>query len=145
MAGHFPFAGKRGTRYGLAPRSTLTAFFENHGLNAQLQERYYQWWYTFAQDFVARDSDLAATMGVRFSSYPMGTHARHSFHLNEKFWAVSLEELGSFISNVILPKLDADALHRLEAEHAALLEDLRTEARTNPREVPPDVGLFRHV
>ncbi len=145
MAGHFPFAGKRGTRYGLAPRGTLSAFFENHGLNAELQERYYRWWYDFAKDFVARDPDLSATVGVRFAGYPMGTHARHSFHLNEKFWASSLDELGSLISNLILPKLDEKALHQLEADHAAFLEELHAAARDNPREAPPDVGLFRHT
>jgi len=72
MAGHFPFAGKRGTRYGLAPRGTLAAFFENNGFNNEMQEKYYEWWYGFAKDFVTGDSDLSATMGVRFHSYPMG-------------------------------------------------------------------------
>ncbi|AGA34028.1 hypothetical protein TVNIR_2385 [Thioalkalivibrio nitratireducens DSM 14787] len=145
MSGHFPFAGERGTRYGLAPRGTLAAFFENHGFNDELQEKYYRWWYDYANDFVANDPDLSATVGVRFHFYPMGTHARHSFHLNGKFWAVNMEELGSFISNLILPKLDADTLHGLEAKHRALLDTLREEAKTNPREAPPDVGLFRHV
>jgi hypothetical protein len=145
MAGHFPFAGKRGTRYGLAPRGTIAAFFENQGLNNDLQEKYYKWWYDYARDFVANDPDLSATMGVRFSGYPMGTHARHSFHLNDKFWAVSMDELGSFISNVILPKLDAEAMHGLEEEHHALLAGLHDEAKENPRAAPPDVGLFRHV
>jgi len=145
MAGHFPFAGKRGTRYGLAPRGTLAAFFENHGFNNDLQEKYYRWWYEFAKEFVARDSDLSATVGVRFEAYPMGTHARHSFHLNDKFWAVAMDELGSFISNLILPKLDTEAMHGLEHDHAAMLAELRSEAEANPRKPAPDVGLFRHV
>lgn len=145
MAGHFPFAGKRGTRYGLAPRGTIAAFFENQGFNDDLQEKYYKWWYDYARDFVANDRDLAATMAVRFSGYPMGTHARHSFHLNDKFWAVSMDELGSLISNVILPKHDAEAMHRLEEDHEAFLTSLRAEAKDNPRAAPPDVGLFRHV
>jgi hypothetical protein len=145
MAGHFPFAGKRGTRYGLAPRGTIAAFFENQGFNDDLQEKHDKWWYDSARDFAANDPDRSATMGVRFSAYPMGTHARHSFHLNDKFWAVSMDELGSFISNVILPKLDAEAMHRLEEDHQALLAGLRDEAKDNPREAAPDVGLFRHV
>lgn len=145
MAGHFPFAGKRGTRYGLAPRGTLAAFFENHGLNQDLQEKYYRWWFDYAQDFVTKDSDLSATMSHTFDHYPMGTHARHSFHLNEKYWAVTMDELGSFIANVILPKLDSAAMHALEDAHAMLVQELRTEAETNPRPPAPDVGLFRHV
>lgn len=145
MAGHFPFAGKRGTRYGLAPRGTLAAFFENNGFNNEMQEKYYEWWYGFAKDFVTGDSDLSATMGVRFHSYPMGTHARHSFHLNDKFWPVAMDELGSFVANVILPKLDTDAMHKLEEDHKALLDGLREEAKSNPRQPAPDVGLFRHV
>jgi len=84
-------------------------------------------------------------MGVRFHSYPMGTHARHSFHLNDKFWPVAMDELGSFVANVILPKLDTDAMHKLEEDHKALLDGLREEAKTNPRQPSPDVGLFRHV
>ena len=145
MAGHFPFAGKRGTRYGLAPRGTIAAFFENHGFNNDLQEKYYRWWYDYAKQFVENDPDLSVTMGVTFSQYPIGTHARHSFHLNDKFWPVAMDELGSLIANVILPKLDADAIHNLEAEHQTLLDQLREETKVNPREASPDVGLFRHV
>lgn len=145
MAGHFPFAGKRGTRYGLAPRGTIAAFYENNGFNNELQEKYYKWWFDYAKAFVDRDPDLSATVGVRFRGYPMGTHARHSFHLNDKFWAVAMEELGSLISNLILPKLDADAMHGLEDDHKTMLAGLREETRTNPRAAPPDVGLFRHV
>lgn len=145
MAGHFPFAGKRGTRYGLAPRGTIAAFFENNGFNNELQEKYYKWWYDYAKQFVENDSDLSVTMGVKFASYPIGTHARHSFHLNDKFWPVAMDELGSLISNVILPKLDSDAMHKLEEEHTAMLAQLREEASANPREPAPDVGLFRHV
>ena len=145
MAGHFPFAGKRGTRYGLAPRGTLSAFFENNGFNNEMQKKYYEWWFAFAKDFVTGDPDLSATMGVRFHSYPMGTHARHSFHLNDKFWPVAMDELGSFVANVILPKLDTDAMHKLEEDHKALLDGLREEAKNNPRQPAPDVGLFRHV
>lgn len=145
MAGHFPFAGKRGTRYGLAPRGTIAAFFENHGFNNELQEKYYKWWYDYAKQFVENDSDLSVTMGVKLSHYPIGTHARHSFHLNDKFWPVAMDELGSLIANVILPKLDSDAMHKLEEEHKAMLDHLREETKSNPREASPDVGLFRHV
>jgi hypothetical protein len=145
MAGHFPFAGKRGTRYGLAPRGTIAAFFENHGFNDDLQEKYYKWWYDWARDFVENDSDLSVTMATRFSNYPMGTHAQHSFHLNDKYWPVCMDELGAFIRDIIFPKMDEQAMHELEDQHAKLVQDLEKEADSNPRDPAPDVGMFRHV
>ncbi|WP_018875015.1 hypothetical protein [Thioalkalivibrio sp. ALJ1] len=145
MAGHFPFAGKRGTRYGLAPRGTIAAFFENHGFNDELQEKYYKWWYDFAKDFVEKDSDLSFTMSTKFTSYPMGTHAHHAFHLNDKYWPSCLDELGSFIRDVIFPKMDEKAMEDLEKKHAKLIKDLEKESESNPRDAAPDVGLFRHV
>lgn len=145
MAGHFPFAGKRGTRYGLAPRGTIAAFFENHGFNDDLQEKYYKWWYDWARDFVENDNDLSVTMATRFSNYPMGTHAQHSFHLNDKYWPVCMDELGAFIRDIIFPKLDEQAMHELEDQHAKLVQDLEKEADSNPRDPAPDVGMFRHV
>ncbi|WP_018946289.1 MULTISPECIES: hypothetical protein [unclassified Thioalkalivibrio] len=145
MAGHFPFAGKRGTRYGQAPRGTIAAFFENHGFGEELQEKYYKWWYDFAKDFVEKDSDLSVTMITRFNSYPMGTHAEHSFHLNDKYWAECLAELGSFIRDVIFPKMDEKAMHDLEEKHSKMLADLEKEAEEKPREPAPEVGVYRHV
>ncbi len=145
MAGHFPFGAKRGSRYGLAPRSTLAAFFEKEGLNNALQEKYYKWWYDWAKDFVAKDADLGATVSVRFDHYPMGQHSEHGFHLNDKFWPMCMDELGSFISNLIFTKLDEKALHAIEDAHAKMLKDLKGEAASNPREAAPDVGLFRHI
>ena len=145
MAGHFPFASKRGSRYGLAPRMSLAAFFEQQGLNHTLQETYYKWWYDWAKDFVSKDTDLGATVGVRFAHYPMGQHSEHAFHLNDKYWAVCMDELGSFVANLILPKLDDSASHALEEAHTELLKSLAQEAETNPREPAPDVGLFRHI
>lgn len=47
---------------------------------------------------------------ARFDSYPVGTRARHSFQLNDTFRAVRMDELGSSISNLILPKLDTEAM-----------------------------------
>jgi hypothetical protein len=145
MAGHFPFGAKRGSRYGLAPRSTATAFFEKEGFSNALQEKYYTWWFEWAKDFVAKDSDLSATVGVRFNGFPMGQHSEHAFHLNDKYWAETLGELGSFISNLIFPKLDADAMHALEKAHSEMLEGLRAERGAHPREPAPDIGLFRHT
>ena len=145
MAGHFPFGMKRGSRYGLAPRSTLAAFFEKEGYSDALQEKYYKWWYDWAKAFVAKDKDLSATVGVRFNHYPMGQHSEHGFHLNDKYWPSAMDELGSFISNLVFPKLDEKAMHDLEHEHHHLLETLREEAKANPREPAPDVGLYRHV
>lgn len=145
MAGHFPFGMKRGSRYGLAPRSTLAAFFEKEGFGNTLQEKYYKWWYDWAKDFVSKDPDLSVTVGVRFNNYPMGQHSEHSFHLNDKYWAVAMDELGSFISNLIFPKLSEQAMHELQQAHQELLEQLREETKVHPREPAPDVGLFRHV
>jgi hypothetical protein len=145
MAGHFPFASKRGSRYGLAPRMSLSAFFEHHGLNQTLQEKYYKWWYDWAKAYVDKDPDLSATVGIRFDHYPMGQHSEHAFHLNDKYWPVCMDELGSFVANLILPKLDESAMHTLEQDHAELLKSLEAEAKENPREPAPDVGLFRHV
>ncbi|MDX5333218.1 MAG: hypothetical protein LPK58_04140 [Gammaproteobacteria bacterium] len=145
MAGHFPFGMKRGSRYGLAPRGTLAAFYEKEGFNNELQEKYYKWWYDWAKNFVDNDADLSATVGVRFNSYPMGQHSEHAFHLNDKFWCMTMDELGSFISNLIFPKLGEKGMHELEEKHHHLLEELRKEAEKNPREESPDVGLFRHV
>ncbi|OOG23988.1 hypothetical protein B1C78_09635 [Thioalkalivibrio denitrificans] len=145
MAGRFPFAGKRGTRYGLAPRSTMAAFFGHHEMSEAVQEKYYKWWYDWARAFTEKDPDLSATMITRFDSYPMGQHARHSFHLNGKYWPSCMDELGSYIANVIFPKLDEDAMRTLDKEHANLLKELETEKEDHPREPTPDVGLFRHI
>jgi hypothetical protein len=145
MAGHFPFGAKRGSRYGLAPRSMAAAFFEKEGFNNDLQEQYYKWWYDWAKDFVTNDPDLSATVGIRFNHYPMGQHSEHAFHLNDKYWAETLGDLGSFISNLIFPKLGEQAMHDLEHKHSDALKALREEAKANPREPAPDVGLFRHV
>ncbi|MEJ2059240.1 MAG: hypothetical protein P8Y64_01965 [Gammaproteobacteria bacterium] len=145
MAGHFPFGGKRGSRYGLAPRMSISAFFEHQGFNNDLQEKYYKWWYDWAKDFVSKDADLSVTMGLKFNNYPMGQHAEHGFHLNDKRWASALDELGAFISNLIFPKLDSDAMHKLDEAHHKILDELKAEAQNNPRPPSPDVGLYRHV
>lgn len=138
MAGHFPFSGNGG-------RASTTAFYERYGLNEELQEKYYKWWYDWAKDFVTKDSDLSATVGIRFNGYPMGQHSDHAFHLNGKVWPMKMEELGSFISNLIFPKLDEKAMHALEAAHSKALKGFGTEAASSPREAAPDVGLYRHI
>lgn len=145
MAGHFPFGQKRGSRYGLAPRGTLAAFFEKEGLNHNLQEQYYKWWYDWAKNFVENDADLKATVGLRFNHYPMGQHSEVAFHLNDKYWPMNMDELGSFIANLIFPKLDDKAMHDVTDAHGKKLADLREAAKADPREDAPDVGLFRHV
>ena len=77
MAGHFPFAGTRGVRYGLAPRMAIAAFFEDHRMNDALQERYYRWWYDRAKHYVEQDSDLRSFVGSTLESYPFCQHAAH--------------------------------------------------------------------
>ncbi len=145
MAGHFPFAHSRGTRYGRAPRMAINGFFENHGLSGELQERYYKWWYDWAKAFVENDPDLSVTKGVAFNSYPLGQHAHHGFHLNEKYWSEAMADLGAFIRDLIFPKMSAEALHELETQHEAMLEALKAETDQSPRTPAPDVGYFRHT
>ncbi len=145
MAGHFPFVGTRGVRYGLAPRMTIAAFFEDHHMNEALQERYYRWWYDQAKHFVEQDSDLRAFVGSTLESYPYGQHAAHGFHLNGKAWATTLSDLGDLIRDAILPRLDPATLDKLEADHGALLAELAAAAEDAPPPAPPDVGYFRHV
>ncbi len=145
MSGHIPFVALRGVRYGQAPRMTMAAFFESRGFGTELQERYYRWWYEWARDFVARDPDLSAAKAVEFNSYPMGQHALHSFHLNDKMWAAAMSDLGDFIRELILPRLDDAARHKLEEAHAQMLHELEAEAAKTPRPPVPDVGYFRHV
>ena len=144
MSGHFPFAGTRGTSYGLAPRMTISAFFEKSQFGPELQESYYKWWYDWAKAFVEQDADLKATMGLRFQHYPMGQHSEHGFHLNDKYWASCMEDLGSFIRNIIFPKLDDAAMHHLEEEHGKALHDFEAKAAESYEHVP-DVGHFRHT
>lgn len=140
---HYPFTGK-GVRYGGA-RMTIAAFFEQHGLNMELQEAYYKWWFDWAKDFVNSDADLKVTKGVAFAHYPMGQHSHHSFHLNEKQWCTALADLGDLIRDVIFPKLDDAASKKLEDDHHAMLHKLEADAKNNQREPAPDVGYFRHM
>jgi hypothetical protein len=143
MAGHYPFTG-RGVRYGGA-RMTIAAFFEQHGLNNELQEKYYKWWYDWAKKFVQNDADLKVTKGVAFDHYPLGQHSHHSFHLNEKQWCTIMADLGDLVRDIIFPKMDDTAMHQLEEEHKKLLSQLEGEAKDKPREPAPDVGYFRHM
>ncbi|OBS10237.1 hypothetical protein [Acidihalobacter prosperus] len=145
MSGHFPFAGTRGTRYGLAPRMTISAFYEKQQFNYTLQEAYYKWWYDWTKAFVEQDADLKATMGDRFNHYPMGQHSEHSFHLNDRYWASCMDDLGAFIRNTVFPKLDDKAMHKLEADHDKMLKDLKARVQESGYEPAPDVGHFRHV
>jgi len=145
MAGHFPFGQKRGSRYGRAPRMAISGFFEYHDFGKEQQEQYYRWWYDWAKSFVENDPDLNATMGWLFKSYPMGQHAEHGFHLHDRYWAMNMEELGSFIANSIFPKMTEEQMHKLEEDHEALVERLSEEAKEHGAEPTPDVGYFRHV
>ncbi|APZ42202.1 hypothetical protein [Acidihalobacter ferrooxydans] len=144
MSGHFPFSAARGTSYGLAPRMAISAFFEKNQFDMATQEAYYKWWYDWTKAYVEQDADLKATMVMRFKHYPMGQHSEHGFHLNGKYWASCMDDLGAFIRNLILPKLDHDAEHALAEEHEKMVHDLKAQATANYTPAP-DVGLFRHV
>lgn len=143
MAGHFPFTGK-GMSYGMG-RMSVTAFFERHGFNLELQEKYYKWWYDWTKNFVSNDPDLKVTKGVAFNQYPYGQHSHHSFHLVDKHWATTMCDLGDLIRETIMPKLTADQLHKLEHDHEHAVHELEKESEANPRKPAPDVGYFRHV
>lgn len=143
MAGHFPFMG-RGVRYGGA-RMTIAAFYEHHGLNLSLQEKYYKWWFDWTKNTVDNDLDLKAAKGPLFNAYPYGQHAHRSFHLADKMWATALADLGDLIRDSIFPKLDKKAMEKLEKEHNAMVQSLEEESKENPREPAPDVGYFRHM
>lgn len=145
MSGHFPFAGKLGIRYGLAPRMTISAFFELKGYNDTLQEKYYRFWYEWAKNYIENDADLSYSKGVLFKKYPYGQHAHENFHLNNKYWASTLADLGDLIRDIIFPKMTEAAMHNLEDAHHHMMEELKKEVTENPRPPVPDTGYFRHV
>lgn len=144
MSDHFPFAGNHGTHYGPASRMTISAFFEKNHFPEDLQEAYYKWWYDWAENFVENDSDLKVAESWHFKNYPIGQHSYHSFHLNHKYWASCMDDLGSFIRGIIFLKLDKNAMYKLEKGHDKLLADLRKKAEAE-YEPTPNIGLFRHV
>jgi hypothetical protein len=124
---------------------TIAAFFEDHRMDESLQERYYKWWFDWAQDFVSNDPNLKAFVGDTFEHYPYGQHAAHAFHLNGKAWATALSDLGDFIRDAIFPELDEGAIGQLESEHAELLRKIEAAAAEAPPPGVPEVGYFRHV
>lgn len=144
MSGHFPFSSERGTRYGVAPRMAISAFFEKNRFEKNEQEAYYKWWYDWAKAFVEADTDLKETEGWRFKTYPLGQHSHHNFHLNNKYWASCLDDLGGLIRNIIFPKLDEKSMHQLEKDHHKMVEEQKTKAQETYKPAP-DVGLYRHV
>ena len=145
MSGHYPFAGDKGIRYGQAGRMSIAAFFEVNRFNQEIQEKYYKWWYDFAKAYVEKDADLSYSKGIQFNNYPMGTHSHVSFHLQDKYWCVCLEDLGALIRDLILTKLSDTESKKLEKDHHDLMDALKKEAETNTRDNYADVGYFRHI
>jgi hypothetical protein len=138
MSGHFPFTGN-------ADRIGIHAFYDKHGLGLALQEKYYRWWYEWAKRYVLADPGLRASKGAEFQRFPFGQHALHDFHLHGYRWCTTLADLGGFIDGTLLRRLSDQERHRLEDEHAALLESLKREIAEHPKETVPDVGVFRHT
>lgn len=138
MSGHYPFSGK-------ANRVSVFAFFEKHNFSLALQEQYYKWWYDWAKAFVMNDADLKVTKAYMFAEYPAGQHAHDNFHLHDYAWSNLLLELGEFVKNTILPKLNDAQTQQLEKDHHDLIERLRAQRETQPREAPPAVGRYRHT
>lgn len=138
MSGHYPFSGN-------ANRVSVFAFYEKNGLSLELQEKYYRWWFDWAKNFVMNDPDLKYSKAHEFNSFPYGQHAHHDFHLHQYQWATTMIDLGAFIKNVILPKMDEDAQHKLEHDHQAMLEALKQEAASKPRPKAPEIGYYRHT
>jgi len=137
MAGHFPFSGNTN-------RVSVFAFYERYGLNQQLQEKYYKWWYDWAKKQVLANSHLSASKGFEFSHFPYGSHSHHDFHLRQGQWTTCLVDLGAFIKGTLMPKLSDEQLHHLEDEHHHFLHHLEEEAKQAPREAQPELGWFRH-
>ena len=137
MAVHFPFSGN-------ASRVSIFFFYERHKLGPALQERYYQWWYDWARSMVMSDPGLKAAKGQEFSRFPYGQHSQADFHLRQGLWATALADLGDFIKGSLLPRLDPGALHKLEADHQAMLEALSADEAPSARPAPPEIGWFRH-
>lgn len=138
MSGHYPFSGK-------ADRVGVHAFYERHGLGLALQERYYRWWYEWAQRRVVQDPHLRALKAAEFRHFPYGQHALHEFHLHRYQWCTTLMDLGAFIEAVLIPRLSDAQRHALENEHHEFLETLKRESQQLPREPVPEVGVYRHT
>ncbi len=138
MAGHFPFSGNNN-------RVGVFAFYERYGLNAELQAKYYKWWFDWAKSFVMADAGLAAAKGIEFAGDMYGHHAHHGFHLNDQQWCTALIDLGKFIDGTIMPKLNDDQLHKLEDDHHHMLDHLVAEAAGKPRAKVGETGWFRHM
>lgn len=138
MAAHFPFSGN-------ADRVSVYAFFERHGLDLKLQERYYRWWFDWAKEQVAKDPGLAAAKGPQFQRFPYGQHAFHDFHLHQYSWSTALTDLGGFIDGTLLPRLGEVELHELEHKHRVLLDELKQQAQRQPRPEAPEIGRYRHT
>ncbi len=142
MSLHLPFCGKTGRVMG---RVEVFAFFDAHRFDPELQERYYRFWYEWAKGQVMADPDLRAAYGPLFERYPFGQHARRGFHLRDAYvWAVAMDDLGSVICQVILPRLDEAAREALERDYQAMLRALDEEARGRPFEIP-EMGYLRHI
>lgn len=138
MASHFPFSGN-------ASRVGVYAFFERHGLDLPLQERYYRWWFDWAREQVVKDPGLAAAKGSEFQRFPYGQHAFHDFHLHRYSWSIALTDLGGLIDGTLLPRLDETQRHDLEHRHRVLLEQLKQQALQQPRPAAPEIGRYRHT
>ncbi len=140
MAAHFPFSGK-------ANRVSVYAFFEAHNWSLEAQEKYFGHWYEWTKNFVMNDGDLKPAKGVLFAgeSFQFGTHAGHDFHLHGYAVATRLLDLGEFIQGSILPKLDVEALHALEHENHAWIEEANAVTVEYPRPEAPEIGRYRHV
>jgi hypothetical protein len=138
MAGHYPFSGNTN-------RVSVFAFYDRHGLGLELQEKYYKWWFDWAKNFVLADADLKFAKGAEFSHFPYGQHAHHDFHLNQYQWCTTMIDLGQFIKGVIMPKMSADQLHKLEEDHRHMLDELKKEAAVTPKKPSPEIGYFRHT
>lgn len=138
MAGHFPFSGNGG-------RASTVAFFEKERYTEALQEKYYTFWYDWAKKTVESDAHLKQTKAHEFHGYPYGQHAHRNFHLNDKAWGVALSDLGEFLKGVVFPRLDDEAMHKLEEDHKKQVAALAKEAEASPREPAPDIGYFRHT
>lgn len=138
MAGDFPFSSK-------ANRVSIFGFYEASGFGLEFREEYYKWRYHWARAFVANDSDRRESKALEFAHHPVGQHADANFHLHDYRWATALMDLGKFIENTILAKLNEATRQKLEQDHTELLDRLKTKRASTPRPPARDVGCYRHV
>jgi hypothetical protein len=128
-----------------ADRNGLHSFFEHHGYDAELQERYYRFWYDFVRSRMESDTGLRKAHGPTFDRYPHGMHAAHNFHLHGHQWTTQVADIGNFVRNTVYPTMTDQEKADLAQSHADLVKQLDGEAEQRGHEESDDIPVFRHT